>query len=178
MAEIEKITIRKTVAPEDYRYAIYFNVLFRNRWMPVVLVALVVLSLLEILYCALTGFANNFNYTLLTAILILLFTGFIFYKTETTARKLIRNSYEVMGQNRTVIFSEENVIVEGQQQGDFAVLDWDTLSKAYELKKYFIVYFTAPKTLTVPKEAMDYDEMRQLTKLLQKKCGKNFINRA
>ena len=62
--------------------------------------------------------------------------------------------------------------------GDFAVLDWDTLSKAYELKKYFIVYFTAPKTITVPKEAMDYDEMRQLTKLLQKKCGKNFINRA
>lgn len=178
MAYIEKITVRKTVTPEDYRAAIYFNVLFRNRLMPVAMVVLAVLAVLEIIYCGLTGFANNMNYTLLTAVLILCFTAFILYKTESTARKVVKGSYEIMGQKRTVSFSEENVVVEGRNQGDFSTLEWDSLSKAYELKKYFIIYFTAPKTITVPKEAMDYDEMRELTKLLQKKCGKNFINRA
>ena len=30
---IEKIVVKKTVAAKDYRYAIYFNVLLRNRFM-------------------------------------------------------------------------------------------------------------------------------------------------
>ena len=35
------------------------------------------------------------------------------------------------------------------------------------------------KTITVPKSALDYDEIRELNKMLQKKCSaKNYINRA
>lgn len=178
MAKIDKIMIHKTIDADSYKKTIYFNVLFRNRLMMVAYVVLSVMAVLEIIYCALTGFANNMNFTLLTALLILGFMIFIIYKTEKTARKIVKDNSDILGQTRTVVFSEENVIVEGHEKGDFTTLEWDSLEKAYELKNHFIVYFTLPKIITVPKDQMDYDEMRELTKMLQKKCGKNFINRA
>jgi len=176
--DIEKIVVKKKVEAKDYRFAIYFNVLFRNRLFPVAMVAAGILSVMEIIYCALTGFSKNLNYTLLSAVLILGFIGFILYKTEKTAKKAARSMEEMSGQERTVIFSEKNVVAEGKTKGDFTPMEWDSLSKAYELKNYFIIFFTAPKTIIVPKEYMDYDQMRDLTKLLQKKAPKNFIKRS
>lgn len=176
--EIGKIVIKKKIEAKDYRFAIYFNVIFRNRIMPIAMAAAGVLSIMEIVYCALTGFAKNLNYTLLSAVLILGFIGFILYKTEKTAKKAAKKAEEMIGQERSVIFSEKNVTAEGTEKGDYTSMEWDSLSKAYELKQYFIVFFADPKTIVVPKEYMDYDQMRELTKLLQKKAGKNFINRS
>lgn len=175
--DVEKIVVKKKIETKDFRFAIYFNVLFRNRILPVAMIITGLLSVMEIIYCALTGFAKNLNYTLLSAVLILGFIGFILYKTEKTARKAAKKAEEMEGQERTVIFSEKNVVAEGSEKGDFTPMEWDTLIKAYELKNYFIIFFTAPKTIVVPKEYMDYDQMRELTKLLQKKAPKNFINR-
>lgn len=176
--EIEKIVIKKKIEAKDYRFAIYFNVILRNRFMPIAMVTAGILSIIEIVYCALTGFAKNLNYTLLSAVLIIGFIGYILYRTEKTAKKAVKHAEEMMGQERTVIFSEKNVVAEGSEKGDYTSMEWDSLSKAYELKQYFIVFFADPKTIVIPKEYMDYDQIRELTKLLQKKAGKNFINRS
>lgn len=175
---IEKIVVKKTVAAKDYRYAIYFNVLLRNRFMLIGMGILSAIAVAEIVYCIATGIANHLNYMLLSAVLIIGFTAYILYKTEKTARKAVKNAEGMMGQTRSVIFSEANVVAEGQEKGDYTPMEWDSLSKAYELKNYFIIFFTAPKTIVVPKEYMDFDQMRDLTKLLQKKANDNFIKRA
>lgn len=178
MDRIEKIIIRKTVSPEDYRKVVYFNVLFRSRLQFALYAVVAVFSVAEIIRSLLTGIGGNLI-TFLLAVLALGFIAFIFWKTEKTARRVVRESADLLGQTRTVIFSEENVVVEGREQGQFDTLEWDTLSKAYELKDYFIVYFTLPKTITIPKSAMDYDKMREMSKMLQKKCkNNNYINRA
>ncbi len=176
--DIGKIVVKKKVAAKDYRYAIYFNVIFRNRIMPIAMAVLSAVAIVEIIYCIVTGLANNLNYTLLSSVLIIGFNVFILYKTEKTSKKAIKNVEGIMGQTRTVIFSEANVVAEGNEKGDYTPMEWDSLSKAYELKNHFIVFFADPKTIVVPKEYMDFDQMRELTKLLQKKAGKNFINRA
>jgi len=176
---IEKIVIQKTVSAADYKKAIYFNVYFRNRLMLAIYIVLSILSVLEIIYCALTGFSDVTTFTLITAVAVLCFMAFIFYKTNKTVKRITRECYDIMGEKRTVIFAEENVTVEARTKGEFDVLEWDTLEKAYILKDYFIIYFTLPKTITIPKDALDYDEIRELTKMLQKKCSpKNFKNRA
>lgn len=176
--DIEKIVVKKTIAAKDYRYAIYFNVIFRSRIMPIVMIILAATALIEIVYCFATGITNHFDYMLLSAVLIIGFNLYILYKTEKTARRAIKKAEVMMGQTRSVIFGEANVVAEGIEKGDYTPLEWDTLIKAYELKNYFIVFFTAPKTIVVPKEYMDFDQMRELTKLLQKKANKNFIKRA
>ena len=176
---IEKIVVRKTVSADDYKKAINFNVFFRNRVMLVIYIVLTILSILEIVYCALTGFSDVTNFTLITAVAVLCFMAYIVYKTRKTIKRITQECYDIMGETRTVIFAEENVTVEARTKGEFDVLEWDTLQKAYILKDYFIIYFTLPKTITIPKNALDYDEIRELTKMLQKKCApKNYINRA
>ena len=177
---IEKIVVQKTVTAEDYKKAINFNVFFRSRFMTAFYFVLPVLSVLEIIYCLLAGRGNNYaTFTMLTAAAVLCFLGFVIYKANKTYKRIIHECADIMGEKRTVIFSEENVTVESRTKGEFDILEWDTLEKAYILKDYFIIYFTLPKTITIPKSAMDYDEARELNKMLQKKCSpKNYINRA
>ena len=71
MAKIDKIMIHKTIDADSYKKTIYFNVLFRNRLMMVAYVVLSVMAVLEIIYCALTGFANNMNFRTLRFALLL-----------------------------------------------------------------------------------------------------------
>ena len=78
---IEKIVVKKTVAAKDYRYAIYFNVLLRNRFMLIGMGILSAIAVAEIVYCIATGIANHLNYMLLSAVLIIGFTAYILYKT-------------------------------------------------------------------------------------------------
>ena len=177
---IEKIVVQKTVTAEDYKKAINFNVFFRSRFMTAFYFVLPVLSVLEIIYCLLTGLGNNYaTFTMLTAVAVLGFLGFVIYKANKAYKRIVHECSDIMGEKRTVIFDEENVTVESRTKGEFDVLDWDTLEKAYVLKDYFIIYFTLPKTISVPKSVLDYDEIRELNKMLQKKCApKNYVNRA
>ena len=78
---IEKIVVKKTVAAKDYRYAIYFNVLLRNRFMLIGMGILSAIAVAEIVYCIATGISNHLNYMLLSSVLIIGFNAYILYKS-------------------------------------------------------------------------------------------------
>lgn len=164
------------VSEKDYRTIVYFDIFLKNR---LFVISLIIGSIIFVTAFILKSFniieLNKYYFYYLFAFIILILGAVLI--AEKMIKKFIKSDKVSIGAKQNITINEERIDLRIGTDGSFSTLKWNTLYKAFEIKKHFIFYINTQQAIIVSKENISSDDLNKLRYLTKEKLGKSFIKK-
>lgn len=169
-----KLTVESHISKENYRTALYFNLVGQKKSLFPFLIAAAALSALRVLGAAI-GFYPGMD---------LLFWGSAGYLVIVAAvvglaqRQV--NAYAAAGRadaRQRLELSEEGLTDKSPGVKEPVFFPWESMLGGYELKSLLLIYVTQQRAILIPRADLP-DNGKTVTALFREKLGPHFIPRS
>ena len=171
---MDPIVVTHRMDVNGYRIMTYFNVFRRSKWMPVIIVAFAVLSLLGVLVNAL-GLVELSNAGIGISAGYLIMFGLLIFSAEAAVKKFLKKDKLTLEIPYTYTFGEKSIEVTNDRDDKKSVFEYRRLYRIFEMKKVLLIYVNMQQGLLIPKAALASEELTRLIALLQEKMGTHYI---
>lgn len=173
---MEPIRITVEIGEQDYRSIMYFNLLYRKKWFPLLLAAAVLLSVVQLVRYAVFD-ALTFS-TALPSFTMLFLIAAMLGMTELSIRRFVRAG-GLKNSRRDMVIDENGIgAVADEDETPIEPYAWKNFTNAYELKSVFLMFLNIRQAVIIPKKAFTSEELEFVRELLSEKLGKKFEKRA
>ena len=160
----KQIGFESTLTRQDYRSAVYFNMLFRRRVFCCLLTLAIALGL-AVAAVGWSGLVQLPAYLFYGSAALLALLAVYFIRLELNVRQLIASEKISVGNIREITVFDDSIVVSASKGRNRNEYRWQMFSKAYELKHFFLLYLNEQQAIIIPKRdvpAYDVEPMRNV----------------
>ena len=170
------ITIQTKTSANDYKALVFFTIYKKNRFIFYFIIAVAVLALAAVL-ASLTGVISipGWYYTVCLAFWGLIALNYLVYLY--TVKRFLASDKFTIDREHTVKIDEAGITSEDDMAENFASYKWDQFYKAYDTKKYFLLYLNTAMALVLPKKDFRAEDLPVMEKLVRDNLGSKYKKR-
>lgn len=172
---MEPIRVKTDINEQEYRSVVYFNILQRKKWFPIIVVIGLLASLIQVVRFAAFQ-AIPFSDALPSIMMLILIAGILGF-TELSVRRFV-SAGGLEASHQEMILDENGIgLVLSDEEDSVSVQEWKNFSGVVEMKALFLLFFNSRQVVILSKRAFTEDQMQAARNLFQEKFGKKFENR-
>lgn len=166
---MKKIDIKSIVTKKDYRNLVYFNSLGRKKYRKYTLVALLIVSLMGIIYSLsvykglslLAGAGAGY-------VLFVLLSGVML---ERNIKRFAKEEDSLIGKEQTITIRDNGIKVCNYIKPEGENYAWKSVLNLYETKKYYYIYMSNGQIIVIGKEYISNYDIENLKALFDEKIA-------
>lgn len=167
MKEInDEIKLKTTIRKEDYRSIVYFNVFTKTKIRAVLFVIISLIVIVE-LGLHLSGVRRVEGFELYFDYFIVLIMILLPIEIEVICKRMAKTDKVTLGVEQEITINNEGIICESINSK--SKYEWPLMYKAYENKKYFLIFVNMQQAVIVPKRNLEIQQIEQLRELIKHK---------
>ncbi len=160
----EKVFIKTKISKQDYKAVVYFNTFFKNKFFTVTISAGLIISIINILQKLVGHNVSNLMFCM--SILVLAAAIFLLIAIEIVTKKYIDSNKVSVGTDIEITLDNEKILYKIESIKSISEFSLDKLYRAYETKKYFLIFINSQETIIIKKESITIEDENRIKNIL------------
>nr|WP_302598331.1 YcxB family protein [uncultured Cellulosilyticum sp.] len=164
--ENNEIRLETTINKEDYRSIVYFNIFTKTKIRAAFFIIISLIVVFElVLHLAgirrVEGFELYFDYFVVVIMILLPI------EVEFICRRMAKTDKMSLGVAQQIVINDEGIIT--QSINSTSKYEWPLMYRAYENKKYFMIFVNIQQAIILPKRDLEKLQVEQTRDMIEKK---------
>lgn len=162
----QEIKLKTTIGKEDYRSIVYFNIFTKTKIRAILFVIISIIVLVE-LGLHLSGVRKVEGFELYFDYFIVLIMILLPIEVEAICRRMAKTDQVTLGVEQEITINDEGIRCKSINSN--SKYEWPLMYKAYENKKYFLIFVNMQQAVIVPKRDLQGIQIEQLRDMIKHK---------
>ncbi len=166
MQEKDEIRLKTIINKEDYRSITYFNIFTKTKLRAAIFVIISLIVVFELILHwmgirRVEGFELYFDYFVIMVLILLPI------EVEFICRRMAHTDKVALGVEKEIIINSKGITC--KDCNSKAKYEWPLMYKAYESKKYFLIFVNMQQAVIIPKRDLEEQQTQELREIIKDK---------